>query len=98
MRVVRIITAFVGLLTLSLVWGIEFGSLLVFVGTTLTLLGVALFANWSILSNVTAHFVILIHPTFRRGTFVRVIDIDNYVEGYIADLTLFNVRLITESR
>jgi len=77
---------------------VEITSLLVFAGTALTLLGVALFASWSLLSNITAYFILLLHPTFRRGTFVRIIDADNYVEGYIADLGLFNMRLITESR
>ena len=38
------------------------------------------------------------HPSFRRGTFVRVIDIDNYAEGYISELTVFNTVLLTENR
>jgi small-conductance mechanosensitive channel len=70
----------------------------VFASTTLTLLGVALFASWSLLSNVTAYFVILLNPSFRRGTFVRIIDVDNYSEGYISELSLFSTKLVTESR
>ena len=96
--IARFLTGFVGLLVLAFVWGIEIASIMVFAGTTLTLLGVALFAQWSILSNVTAYFILLLHPSFRRGTFVRVIDIDNYAEGYISDLTFFNTKLITENR
>ena len=96
--IARFLTGIVGLLILALVWGIQFASIMVFAGTTLTLLGVALFAQWSILSNVTAYFVLLLHPSFRRGTFVRVIDVDNYAEGYISDLTFFNTKLITENR
>lgn len=90
--VARGITGIAAALALALVWGIEFTSILVVAGTTLTLLGVALFASWSLLSNVTAHFVLLLHPTFRKGTFLRVIDGDNYIEGHITDLTLFNVK------
>lgn len=96
--IARFLTGFVGLLLLAFVWGIEIASIMVFAGTTLTLLGVALFAQWSILSNVTAYFILLLHPSFRRGTFVRVMDADNYAEGYIADLTFFNTKLITENR
>lgn len=96
--IARFLTGVVGLLVLAFVWGIEIASIMVFAGTTLTLLGVALFAQWSILSNVTAYFILLLHPSFRRGTFVRVIDVDNYAEGYIADLTFFNTKLITENR
>jgi small-conductance mechanosensitive channel len=97
-RVARAITGLVGLLILVAVWGIQFHSVIIFATTTVTLLGVAFFASWSLLSNVTAYFVILAHPSFRRGNFVRVFENDNYAEGYISELTLFNTRLVTENR
>ncbi|MEL6302811.1 MAG: mechanosensitive ion channel domain-containing protein [Pseudomonadota bacterium] len=97
-RLARFITALAGGLILAMVWGVEVGSLMVIAGTALTLLGVALFANWSLLSNVTAYFILLLHPSFRRGTFVRLLEGDNYVEGYIADLNFFSTRMLTENR
>ena len=97
-RIARLFAGFIGFLVMALTWGIKFDSVFLFASTTLTLLGVALFASWSLLSNVTAYFVILLHPSFRRGTFVRVIDFDNYAEGYISELSLFNTKLVTESR
>ncbi len=97
-RVARLIAALAAALMLAIVWGIRIGSVVVFAGTTLTLLGVALFANWSLLSNVTAYFALLLHPSFRRGTFIRVFEGDNYVEGYIAEIHLMSTRLITENR
>lgn len=97
-RTARAAMALVAVLVLGLVWGIEFGRIFVFAGTTLTLLGVALFASWSILSNITSYFVLMMHPSFKRGTFVRVIDADNYAEGYIAQVSLFNTKLITDHR
>ncbi len=57
-----------------------------------------MFAAWSVLSNITAFFILLAHSSFKRGTFVRVIDGDNYVEGYISEINLFNTKLISESR
>lgn len=97
-RLARAIAGLVGLLILVAVWGIEFSSVMIFATTTVTLLGVAFFASWSLLSNVTAYFVILLHPSFRRGNFVRIIEGDNYVEGYISELTMFNTKLVTENR
>jgi small-conductance mechanosensitive channel len=96
--VARTLFGIVGLLTLAFVWGIKIASVMVAASTALTLLGVALFAQWSILSNVTAYFILLLHPSFKRGTFVRMIDADNYAEGYVADLTFFSTKLITENR
>ena len=87
-----------GALALLIVWGIDVSSVLLFATTSLTVFAAAFFATWSILSNVTAYFILLLHPSFRRGNFIRVMDMDNYIEGYIADLTLFNTKLITESR
>lgn len=95
-KAARFVTAFFGLLAIMLVWGIEFGSVAIFATTTITLLGVALFASWSLLSNITAYFVLHFHPSFSRGKFVRVLDGDNYVEGYVAELSLFSLELVTE--
>ena len=95
-KTARLITAFFGLLAIMVAWGIDFSSVALFATTTVTLLGVALFASWSLLSNITAYFVLLFHRSFTRGTFVRVLEADNYVEGYVADLTLFSIELVTE--
>ena len=97
-HIARVIFAFVGALIFALVWGIQFSSVFVFAGTTITLLGVALFASWSILSNVSAYFVLLLNPAYQRGKFIRIIDVDNYIEGYIADITVFHTKLISEDR
>ncbi len=98
LSVARAIAGTFGILVLLFVWGVDLGNVLVFATTAITLLGVALFANWSLLSNVTSYFVLLAHPSFRRGDFIRVIDVDNYTEGYISELNLFNTKLITENR
>jgi small-conductance mechanosensitive channel len=95
-RIVRMLTGLVALTILTLVWGIDVQSILIFASTTLTLLAVALVASWSLLSNVTAHFVLLLDSQFKRGTFVRILDADNYVEGYISELAVFNTKIVTE--
>lgn len=95
---VRLITATITIAILLIVWGVDFSGLLVLSTSLITLTGVALFASWSLLSNITSYFVLLFHNSFRRGNFVRVIDIDNYIEGYISEVNLFNTKLITEDR
>lgn len=88
-----------GVLTLSavlIVWGIDFSGLLVISTSLITLTGVALFASWSLLSNITCYFLILFHTSFRRGNFIRILDGDNYLEGSISEVGLFNTKLETE--
>jgi small-conductance mechanosensitive channel len=81
-----------------IVWGFDFRGLLTLSASLLAVTGVAMFAAWSVLSNITAFFILLAHQSFKRGSFVRVIDADNYIEGYISEINLFNTKLISESR
>ena len=97
-HMVRILTGTLTIAVLLVVWGIDFGGLLILSTSLITLTGVALFASWSLLSNVTAYFVMLFQSPFRRGNFIRVFDADNYIEGYIAEVNIFNTKLITEDR
>jgi len=90
-----------GIVSLSLVlfvWGFDFEWLLAISSGIIALTGVALFASWSVLSNITAFFILLAHDSFKRGTLIRVIEADNYVEGVISEINVFNTRLITENR
>jgi len=96
--VLRFLLGLLTLLVVCLVWGIKFKSILVFSTTMLTLLGVAMFAQWSLISNITAYFVLLFHPSIRRGSYVRIMDTDNFIEGYVSELNLFSAKLITENR
>ena len=38
------------------------------------------------------------HPSFKCGTFIHVIDVDSYAERYISELSLFNTKPVKESR
>jgi small-conductance mechanosensitive channel len=95
---VHIFSSIVTIAVLLIIWGIDFSGLLVLSTSILTLTGVALFASWSLLSNITAYFLILFHNSFRRGNFVRIMDADNYIEGFISEINVFNTTLITEER
>lgn len=94
----RVLVATLSLSLLLLAWGIDFSGLLVLSTSILTVTGVALFASWSLISNITAYFILLTNVAYRRGNFVRILDGDNYIEGYIADVGPFSTRLLTTER
>ena len=95
------ITLLGGLVTLAIilaVWGFNIHELLAVSTGILAVTGVALFATWSILSNVTAFFILLANPVFKRGNYIRIFDTDNYAEGNISKINIFSMVLITDNR
>lgn len=94
----RVLVATISIALLLLAWGIDFSGLLVLSTSIITVTGVALFASWSLISNITAYFILLTNVSYRRGNYIRILDGDNYIEGVIADLGPFSMRLVTADR
>ena len=61
-------------------------------------LGVALFAQWSILSNVTASVIVFFFFPYHVGDHVRIVDGEDSIEGIIEEITLFHVILKFEDK
>jgi len=80
---------------LSAVWGLEQREIAVFVGTTLTVLGIAFFAQWSLLSNFTSSILLFVTHPMKIGDTIRILDKDCPFEGEVYDLTYFFVHLKT---
>ncbi|WP_404342612.1 mechanosensitive ion channel domain-containing protein [Pseudoalteromonas mariniglutinosa] len=90
---INIILAIILLCLLLVFWGIELRGLLVLGSSLFAMLGVALFAAWSLLSNLTSFLLMLIQNDCRVGFWVRVIDGANFIEGRIIEMGLMNVVL-----
>jgi small-conductance mechanosensitive channel len=70
--------------------------ILLFATSVITVLGVALFAEMSILSNITACLVLFFQHPVKIGDRIKVYDQDHWVEGELIDITYFFVFLRTE--
>ncbi len=88
-----ILLTLVALIILSIIWGIDQKEILVFASSIFAIIGVALFAQWSILSNITAGVIIFFSFPYRIGDTVKVLNKDFPVEGSIEDITLFYVYI-----
>lgn len=86
---------FVAFFTILLDLG--FGDISLFLSSIFAVLGVALFAQWSILSNLTASVLIFFVFPYRIGDRVKVSDKDDDVSGVIIDITMFHVLLRHEN-
>lgn len=77
----------------GVVTGFGYKDVSLFFGSTLAILGIAMFAHWSILSNITSSVVVFFFFPYRVGHYVKILDGDNTVEGRIREITLFHVIL-----
>lgn len=77
------------------IWSVKSEDIFNFVGATLTVIGVAFFAQWSILSNITSGIIMFFTFPFRIGHMIRIHDKDFPVEGQIEDIKTFHTILRT---
>lgn len=81
---------------LLLVLGVDLGQIPVFLGSLLAVIGVAFFATWSVLSNVTAGFILFSTRDLAMGDLVRIVDGANAIEGRIIEFRLWALVLRCE--
>ncbi|MDG1073665.1 MAG: mechanosensitive ion channel [Methylophilaceae bacterium] len=72
---------------------IDYSQVLIFISSIFAVLGVALFAQWSILSNITASLIIFFGFPYRVGDFITVVDKDADISGVIEEISLFHVLI-----
>lgn len=80
---------------LGLIIGLGYSDVSIFLGSVIAVIGVALFAQWSILSNVTASVIVFFFFPYRVGDYIKVYDGDDSVEGEVHEISLFHVILDT---
>lgn len=73
--------------------GIEYSQISIFLSSLFAVLGVALFAQWSILSNITASLIIFFGFPYRVGDQIQVVDKDDDISGVIVEIALFHVLI-----
>jgi len=84
------------LLSLAIVWNLQLGGVMVFASSIFAVIGVALFAQWSILSNLTSSIIIFFTFPSRVGDRIRIMDGENSVQGEITEISLFQIEIEDE--
>ncbi len=74
---------------LTIIWGVRTQDLVITISSVLTVIGVALFAQWSILSNITSGFIVLFSFPFKIGDTIKIHDKDFPIEGEIISIHTF---------
>ena len=95
----RIINLFLFIfVTVSLIsiWNIDQKDLIVFLTSVVTVLGIAFFAQWSILSNITSSLILFFNHPLKIGQNIRVLDKEYDIEGKLIDISFFFIYIRNE--
>ena len=84
---------------LFLIWGVNIRELGLIISSVFAVIGVALFASWSILSNVTAGVILIFSFPFKIGDRIRIWDkeFEGDSEFVIEDIRAYHVHLRKDS-
>lgn len=96
-KAINFIILTVCLIILLIIWGVKQADLAVFVGSILTVIGVAMFAQWSLLSNITSSIILFFGHSVRIGDSISIMETKDYeIRGEVLNIGLFftNIKLI----
>jgi small-conductance mechanosensitive channel len=97
--IIKIVTSILFLICLSFlifIWGVKQSELVLFISSMLTVVGIAFFAQWSLMSNITSTLIIFFSHTVKIGDSITVYDKDYPIEGTISDIGIFFVVIKTD--
>lgn len=80
---------------LLFIWGVDRSELVFFITSMLTVIGIAFFAQWSIISNVTSTLIIYFNHPAKIGDTIEVMDKEFPIVARISDIGAFFVTLKT---
>lgn len=83
-------------IALFIIWGVQTKDVFLTVSSVVTVVGAALFAQWSILSNITSGIILLFSFPFKIGDIIRIHDKDFPIEAEIEDIRTFHTYLKTK--
>lgn len=82
---------------LLFIWGVNQSELVFFITSMLTVMGIAFFAQWSIISNLTSTLIIYFNHPAKIGDTITILDKEFNIEARISDIGMFFMTLKTES-
>ena len=95
-KVVTFLIYLTAIIVIAFVWGVDEKQLVLTISSFLTILGIAFFAQWSILSNITAGIILFINYPVKIGDTITILEKDNDMTGQIKDIGVFFITLRTE--
>lgn len=99
-QIIQIFSVLINLtfiIALIIIWGVDPQNLLIALSSIFAVIGVAMFAQWSLLSNITAGILIFFTSPFRVGDYIRILDKDLDFEARVEEIHTFQTHLVKKN-
>lgn len=95
-KVINTMLTLICLATILLAWGVDHADLAFVLGSILTVVGVAFFAQWSLLSNITSSIILFFNHPLKLNDDIQILEAKDYIiEGKVTQIGLFFITLTT---
>ena len=71
------------------IWGLQGADIITYMASVLTVIGVAFFAQWSLLSNITSGLILFFSHPLKIGDTIEIVDKDLPMEGQIENISFY---------
>ncbi|MBC5842752.1 mechanosensitive ion channel [Flavobacterium sp. F-380] len=95
-KYLHLLANILALIAFIIIWGVQPKDIIIAISSITTVVGVAMFAQWSILSNITSGVILFFSFPFKIGDTIKIHDKDFPIVAEIEDIRAFHVSLITE--
>ncbi len=96
LKYLHLLMNIIAVIALIIIWGVQTKDIFIVLSSIATVVGVAMFAQWSILSNITSGIILFFSFPFKIGDFIFIHDKDFPIEAEIEDIGAFHVYLKTQ--
>ncbi len=95
-KYIHLLITILAIIAFIIIWGVQTKDIFIAVSSFTTVVGVAMFAQWSILSNITSGIILFFSFPFKIGDIIKIHDKDFPIEAEIEDIRAFHVYLKTK--
>lgn len=95
-QVISILLNILFIFTLAVIWGVNPDNILLGLSSIFAVIGVAFFAQWSILSNITAGIIMFFNAPFHVGDRIHILDKDIPIIATIENIQTFYTHIRTD--
>jgi small-conductance mechanosensitive channel len=92
-KLINFVVFVFGTITIAAIWGIKQSELFIFLSSVITVIGIAFFAQWSLLSNITSALILFFNHPIKIGDRIEIHDKEYPLSGVVKDIGYYFVRI-----